>query len=112
MICRRSSPCSRARTSTSPCSSSITGDPSSPTFNKIELTHGLGRGLETEGPELRPLAQAALELGEARERDQADHVVPQPDRVVRLEQAADDRAEERHAVRRLELDDRGPAVLA
>lgn len=44
----------------------------------------------------RRLAQAALELGEAREACQPDHVVPQLDRRILLGQPTDHRARTQH----------------
>jgi hypothetical protein len=54
-----------------------------------------GPGFDVEGAQLRPLAQAPLELGEAGEAGQPGDVVPEPDGVLRAGQPADDRAEER-----------------
>jgi hypothetical protein len=69
-------------------------------------------GVDAETAELRAFAEAALEFSEAGECGQADHVVPEADGVVVARQAADDRAEERDAIRRLELDDRAADVPA
>ena len=62
--------------------------------------------VEAETCQLRPLPQAALELGETSETRKADDVVPEPARVVGARQPADHRAEERGAVGRLEMQDR------
>ncbi len=61
-------------------------------------------GFHVEAAQLRSLAQTALELGEARETGQAQGVIPEPDGLGLGGQAADYGAEERHAVRGLELD--------
>ena len=62
--------------------------------------------LHAEAAQLRPLAQAALELGEAGEASQAGDVVPEPDGVLRGREPADHRAEEGSALRRAEVNDR------
>src|SRR5258708_21116496 len=77
----------------------------------VFLDAGLA-GIHAEAAQLGPFTQAALELGEAREAGQPDHVVPQRAGLGLAGQAADHRAEERHPGRRLELDDRRPDVLA
>src|SRR3954452_15887437 len=66
----------------------------------------------TEPHQLRLLAQAALELGEAGEPSQAHHVVPQLAGRLFLGKSTDHRAEERDPVRGLEVDDRSADVLA
>src|SRR3954447_9696376 len=66
----------------------------------------------TEPNQLRLLAQAALELGEAGEPSQAHHVVPQLAGRLLLGKSTDHRAEERDPVRGLEVDDRSADVLA
>src|SRR3954452_472116 len=66
----------------------------------------------TEPHQLRLLAQAALELGEAGEPSQAHHVVPQLAGRLLLGKSTDHRAEERDPVRGLEVDDRSADVLA
>jgi hypothetical protein len=71
-----------------------------------------GSGVEAERAQLRPLAQAALELGKAGEAGQARDVIPEPDGVLRVRQPADDRAEERRAIWRAEVEDRRPDILA
>jgi hypothetical protein len=49
-------------------------------------------GIDAETTELRALAQAALEFGEAWECGQADDVVPEADGVLVARQAADGQA--------------------
>jgi hypothetical protein len=71
-----------------------------------------GSGVEAERAQLRPLAQAALELGKAGEAGQARDVIPEPDGALRVRQPADDRAEERRAIWRAEMEDQRPDVLA
>src|SRR3954467_12444782 len=66
----------------------------------------------TEPHQLRSLAQAALELGEAGKPSQAPHVVPQLAGRLLLRKPTDHRAEERDPVRGLEVDDRSADVLA
>jgi len=69
-------------------------------------------GFDAEAGQLRPLAQAAFDLGEAAEPGQRDDVVPQRDGVFLARQPADHRAEEGGALRRAELDDRRSDVPA
>jgi hypothetical protein len=69
-------------------------------------------GLQTEAGELGPLAQTALQLGEAGETCQPDDVIPQLAGMGLVGQTADHRTEERGALGRLELDDRSADILA
>lgn len=75
------------------------------------LVHG-GVTDATQEVQLRLLAQAALDLGEARELGQCRDGVPQLDRLGVAGDPRDHRPEEGQAVRRLERDDRGPDLAA
>src|SRR6185312_16605781 len=65
-----------------------------------------GIGVDAETGQLRPLAQAALDLGEAGERRQGDHVIPERTGVGRARQPADHGSEEGRPARRLKVQDR------
>ena len=77
----------------------------------VLLDAGLA-GVDAEAAQLGSFSQAPLELGEAGEGGQPDHVVPQPDRLLAGGQPTDDRPEKRGSAGRPEVDDRGTDVLA
>ena len=72
----------------------------------VLLDAGLA-GVDSEAAQLGPFSQAALELSEAGEEGEPDHVVPQPDRLLVAGQPADDRPEKCGSAGRPEVDDRG-----
>src|SRR6202034_1088498 len=68
-------------------------------------------GPYAEAGQLGTFPQAALELGEAGESGEANDVVPQCSGFGFVRKSADDRPEEGHPCRRLEVDDRRTDVF-
>src|SRR3954452_8754305 len=83
-----------------------------PTAAVPVLHRANGLRVHSEGGQLWSLPQGPLEFGEPGKRGESDHVVPQRGRLLLVRQPADDRTEERGAVRRLEVQDRRSHVAA
>ena len=76
------------------------------------LLHADRTLFDAKSDQLWLLAEAALELGEPGEDGQPDHIVPQLDSELFIQQPTDHRAEEGEAVRGPEVQDRSSDVLS